>query len=452
MKRIVQLILIALVFYYTILYGVEFYSSHIPKDDVSVSLNEVKIIKETPVEQKEKTNEPKNNNINNVNFDKQVAANRSIINEQFPGNYIDRTLKSGELVRWNPATFPLSVYVEDDPELPDYYAKTVKKAFAQWQKVSENFITFTFTDIKDYADIKCFFPKDYKSENDGQRMIAGLTSFKYKNKMLESAQINFATYDMNDKFRSENALYSTALHEIGHALGISGHSINKEDVMYPVTKHEKAEISESDINTLKLIYSIVPDVTNKNYSDEDKNKYITTEDVLGNIDNRLNIELEATKADLNSDKNSYFAGKYFNMANIYYKKKDYNNAIKNYEKGLSITSDKKNIEAMNMNIAICYNELKNYEKALEHAQISDNIKKAPDKSSFIANMYYKLGESDKAKRLAKNIISTNPDNYNSYIVLYHVYKQENNEEEIYKLYEQGMKYFPNNPPIRMNVK
>lgn len=450
MKRLIIALLVTFVIYYAILYGKEFYNSSKPQNNIQIYQNENNIAQKT-VSIEEKETSPQNNNFNNINFDKQVATNRSIINKKFPGNYIDRSLKSGKLVRWNPSTFPLQVFVEDKPDLPDYYNKTVKKAFAQWQDSSDDFITFNFTDIEEYADIKCYFPDDYHSENDGQRMIAGITNFNYKNDKLEYAWINFASYDMNNKFRSEDALYSTALHEIGHALGISGHSINKNDVMYPVTKHTKTQISQNDINTLKLIYSIVPDITNKNYSEEDKKKYITTEDVLGNYDTRLDIELQATKADLNSDKNSYFAGKYFNMANIYYKKKDFHNAVKNYEKGLTITSDPKDIEKINMNIAICYNELNEYDKALKHLQISDNIKNTPDKSAFFSNLYYKKGEYDKAKAIALKVLSTNPDNYNSYITLYHVYKHENNEAEIYKLYEQSKKYFPDNPPIRIYV-
>lgn len=440
MKKIFLTILAIICFYYGYYYLKNFYFI---KTETSA---DTKPVEQTILPEK-KEHAPKNNNFENINFNEQVATNRSIINEKFPGNYIDRSLKSGELVRWNPSTFPLEVYVEHNPDLPDYYDKTVKRAFAKWQKESKNFITFSFTDIEEYADIKCFFPKNYKSENDGQRMLAGLTTFKFEDKKLKYAQISLATYDMNKNFRTENALYSTALHEIGHALGISGHSVNKEDIMYPVTRQDEAQISKNDINTLKLIYSIVPDVTNQNYSKTDKEKYITTEDVLGDYDTRLDLELEAVKADLNADKNSYFSGKYFNMANIYYKKKDFQKAIKNYEKGLSMTSNEKDIEAVNMNIAICYNELKNYDKALKHAQISDNLKNTPDKSAFIANLYYQKGEFEKAKNLALKVLSATPENYNSYIVLYHVYKHEDNEVEIYKLYEQAKKYFPDNPPI-----
>ena len=453
MKRLIQaLLIIAVVIYYAVLYVNNVRNSFTSQNKVVTKQYDIKVENKVKPVVEKKEDIPKNNNIDNVNFEKQVAANRSVLNEKFPGNYIDRTLKSGQLVRWNPSTFPLYVYVEHNSDLPEYYDKTVKRAFAQWQKAGDGFITFKFTDIEDYSDIRCYFPNNYRSENDGQRMIAGVTKFEYNKDKLKYAQINFASYDMNNKFRTESALYSTALHEIGHALGISGHSVNKEDVMYPVTQHTESKISKNDISTLKLIYSIVPDIINQNYSEQEKNTYITTDDVLGTYDTRLDIELEATKADINADENSYYAGKYFNMANIYYKKQDYNNAIKNYEKGLTMTSDPKDIEAVNMNLAICYNELQNYEKALKHVKISNDINRTLEKSIFMANMYYRLGDSQKAKNIAKNVIAQDHNNYNSYIVLYNIYKDENNDEEIYKLYEKGMKYFPDNPPIRMNKR
>ena len=182
MKKVVLYILAIICFYYGYYYLKNFYFI---KTETSA---DIKPVEQTILPEK-KEPAPKNNNFENINFNEQVATNRSIINEKFPGNYIDRSLKSGELVRWNPSTFPLEVYVEHNPDLPDYYDKTVKRAFAKWQKESKNFITFSFTDIEEYADIKCFFPKNYKSENDGQRMLAGLTTFKFEDKKLKYAQL-----------------------------------------------------------------------------------------------------------------------------------------------------------------------------------------------------------------------------------------------------------------------
>jgi predicted Zn-dependent protease len=47
---------------------------------------------------------------------------------------------------------------------------------------------------------------------------------------------------------------ATARHEIGHALGIWGHSPNPEDALYFSQVRKSPPISERDVNTLKKIY------------------------------------------------------------------------------------------------------------------------------------------------------------------------------------------------------
>ncbi len=54
--------------------------------------------------------------------------------------------------------------------------------------------------------------------------------------------------------QTQNYLRAAARHELGHALGIWGHSSNTADVMYFSQVRQPPPISDRDLNTLKRIY------------------------------------------------------------------------------------------------------------------------------------------------------------------------------------------------------
>ena len=49
-----------------------------------------------------------------------------------------------------------------------------------------------------------------------------------------------------------------ALHEIGHALGINGHSSDSKDIMFMSVDKNQTTLSRRDVETLKALYKLKP--------------------------------------------------------------------------------------------------------------------------------------------------------------------------------------------------
>lgn len=369
-------------------------------------------VTQTSVKPKQKQHKP--NNIDNSLFSEEVINNRTYINKKFSGNYIDRTLNNGKLIRWNQSTFPLKVYIENNPSLPDYYYTEVRNAFEEWEKASNELLTFTYIYTKSNANIICEFPPDFKSEANEQKMITGYSKFNVEKNKIKNSKIKFASYNFDNKYFSEKEIYATALHEIGHSLGISGHSLNPQDIMYPASSNKSAKLSSNDIITLKLLYSIVPDISNKNFTDKQKEKYITTSDILGEYNTRINIELENTKDDLNAS-GHLSSNKFLRIAELNYQNKNYNDALK-------------------------------------YAQTSYKLNPNDDAAVILAKIYYETENYEEAKNLLEKLIDRNPKIFNAYSILGNIYMKEKDYAAIEKLYIKGKNNFPDNPPIRMKKR
>ena len=292
------------------------------------------------------------------------------INNLYPDNYISQILSHGNLIRWHHKSFPLKVYIEPNPTIPASFKNMVKDAFIEWQSKAGEIISFKFVDSYRTADIICRFPADFNKRIRKDSNTAGITFPNIKDNKLQYMTIELQSLN-NDKFVDTNSLKSTILHEIGHALGLTGHSENKNDVMYPL--HTKPiKISRGDINTLKLLYAIIPDISNMDYDESYRNKFWTTDDILGNTNQRIDIEIQSKLRNIQNIGDEKQPSLLTSLGDSYLAKKDYKNAIEYYKQALIQLGESNKIQSSNIffNIALCYIKINDKANALKFAKYS----------------------------------------------------------------------------------
>lgn len=186
-----------------------------------------------------------------------VEANNKGSNKS--SNYLSEIPVDGRN-RWTQSAMPLKVYIQDGTGLKGYdryFKATLIESFQDYQQALNGLLRFKFSDSPNSADIICFWSDDLDKFKDGAE--AGKAQISRSNDGIIHATIEFLTLPLsNTPPLTKNRLQAICLHEIGHALGIGGHSSNPQDIMYfsmPLTDEPK-DLSNRDINTLKLLYQV----------------------------------------------------------------------------------------------------------------------------------------------------------------------------------------------------
>lgn len=330
-----------------------------------------------------------------VNTGANLKNKRAIIKKVVGDNYLDAVLSAGKLERWNPRSFPLKVYLNVPAGVPNHYVQEVKNAFATWEKSTNGFVRFVYTNSISDANYVCNFSANLLSRNCDERG-AGTAAYQYftykQNGEIDHSIVEFSPSACNGMMWPPEIFYSTALHEIGHGLGLRGHSTNERDLMYPVgsSKLERAKISDADMNTLRAIYSIIPDVTNIPFNDADKKKLISTEDYYGDDSTRADIQIAQIQENIKITGEN--PSLYVQLAEAYKKKKAYQQAINAYSQALKKIDNKEQAQSILLIVAEMYLEIERPESAL----------KCVDKAAtYGSNDYIAAGYNDIARIYAE---------------------------------------------------
>ena len=153
---------------------------------------------------------------------------------------------------------PLIVWIQ-----PNNLNIDLRHTLSAWQKPLEPFIEFELTPNKEEADITVNFVDSgqmlklcNKSSSKKGDTIAGCTLLEYKGPIITRANIYLDYFDKSNSRFTNGIIYSVLMHEMGHAIGINGHSDSKYDVMYPYSNDHNyiRRPSTRDINTLRRLY------------------------------------------------------------------------------------------------------------------------------------------------------------------------------------------------------
>lgn len=330
-------------------------------------------------------------------------------------SYFRNICKNGKLIRWNKDSLPLKVYIQDSNDVPEYYREVVMSAYFAWQRASEGLVRFEFVETPQEADMKCYF-----KVTDNKNSI-GTHSFSVNGNIITDSVIVFNKSDNKGHSHDSKQLFSSALQEIGHSLGLTGTSPSIYDVMYPIGTKFNTEITPRDLKTLALLYSVVPDITNKALSEEEKSQLMTANYVLSTLNVPVNDETNLEEV-VGGDIATHLA-----LAEQYRKRAEYSKAAKEYQIVAQMKSDRRSKSEVYYEVAVMYLDAEEFDNAKSCADIAW----ATDENDLTITLppliNYYMKRSNTAIDQLENILRENPYNKHAYKLLCQIYRDKHHE-------------------------
>ena len=179
-------------------------------------------------------------------------------------DYYPEIAETSESERWT--AYPIKVSIGNVPEAN--WAQGAREAFSIWKEM----LPLELTAEPEEADIRF----NWEGGQDMERGEAGeemdWVQFRRVGNELTGRKVAFISVDLSRRW-SKDEMRAIVLHEMGHALGIKGHSLSKGDIMsfqmqdktrqvrvpgvyYPFAwKSLVSKPSQRDLNTLIRLYN-----------------------------------------------------------------------------------------------------------------------------------------------------------------------------------------------------
>lgn len=173
--------------------------------------------------------------------------------------YLQQCLKEGRLTRWPAKAMPIHVYIApfswyEKSKQQDAYAynQMVLDALRAWSEVSNGTVRFQTVYTLNESQI------DIKWRRVDRKSLGHCLYSWDKEGQIYSAEIEIGLSDgiLHARYNDMDEVRHTILHEVGHALGITGHSPYEGDIMYVPHQYGVTSLSSRDVETLKVLYEL----------------------------------------------------------------------------------------------------------------------------------------------------------------------------------------------------
>jgi tetratricopeptide (TPR) repeat protein len=189
-----------------------------------------------------------------------------------PDDYLADVTRTGTL-RWPADRLPLKVYVRSGANVPGFdpkYDAILKKSFDDWSRASGGTVKFVYIPTPAQADIDVTWTNDpSKLANTAEAGETRLTSNRFG---VVHGTIQLLTVPLLPGATvTPSRIRLISLHEIGHVLGLTGHTSNPDDTMFysSTISDSWRDLSARDANTIARLYNSSKVVNQTNSIPED---------------------------------------------------------------------------------------------------------------------------------------------------------------------------------------
>lgn len=162
--------------------------------------------------------------------------------------------------KWDQMPIPVHIASGAGVEgFKEQYAKILQDSFDTWAAATDGKLSFKFVDKAEGALILCRWTANLKDlinpVEGGQALVAHTKQGK-----IVKADILILTQNKQLPFTfTDTYVRHVCLHEVGHALGMSGHSSQAGDIMFSAVNYEAATgiMSDRDKKTIGMLYAAV---------------------------------------------------------------------------------------------------------------------------------------------------------------------------------------------------